>query len=57
MINTINYYTSIIRRHFTVGHAVALAAIVAIVAALLILNGYYLELTNGTYNLIDMMMS
>ena len=57
MINTINNFRSFIRCRFTMGHAVALAAIVAIVAALILQNGYYLELTNGNYNLIDMLLS
>lgn len=52
-----NNVLSFVRCRFTVGHAVALAGIVAIVAALLIQNNYYMELTNGHYNLIDMLLS
>ena len=44
-----------IKDHFAKGHAIALALMAATVAGLIALNAYVLSMTQGCYNIIDIL--
>ena len=44
-----------IKNHFTRGHIIATVLIVAAVAGLIALNAYVLDMTQGHYNIIDIL--
>lgn len=44
-----------IKNHFTKGHALALVLMAAAVAALIALNAYVLDMTQGHYTIIDIL--
>ena len=44
-----------IKNHFTKAHAIALVLMAATVAGLIALNAYVLDMTQGCYNIIDIL--
>ena len=44
-----------IKNHFTRGHIAATVLLVATIAGLIALNAYVLDMTQGSYNIIDIL--